>query len=77
MNIEKIQSVWPTIKAKMVHGEHGEMIVLTGKGSKVAANYIARENYLNGLTNTKWRDVRYGLGYAVPLYDNPMDKMGI
>lgn len=77
MDIKKIESIWPNIKVKIVNGEHGAMFVLTGKGSKVVANYIARENYLNGYVDTNWRDVRYGLGYAVPLYNNPMDKLGV
>lgn len=75
MDIEKIQSVWPNIKIKIVNGEHGAMFVLTGKGSKVVANYIARENYLNGYVDTNWRDVRYGSGYAIPLYNNPMNDI--
>ena len=75
MNIETISKVWPSIKVKVVHNEYGSLIVLTGKNSKVVANHLARENYLNGFVNTRWRDVRHGLGYAVPLYDNPMDSI--
>ena len=73
MNIETISKIWPNIKAKVVHNQYGSLIVLTGKGCKVVANHLARENYLNGFTNTRWHDVRYGLGYAVPLYNNPLD----
>jgi hypothetical protein len=75
MDIETISKVWPGIKAKVVHNEYGSLIVLTGKNSKVIANHLARENYLNGFTNTRWRDVRHGLGYAVPLYNNPLDNI--
>ena len=75
MNIETISKIWPSIKAKVVHNQYGSLIVLTGKNSKVVANHLARENYLNGVVNTRWRDVRHGLGYAVPLYDNPMDSI--
>lgn len=75
MNIETISKVWPSIKVKVVHNEYGSLIVLTGKDCKVVANHLARENYLNGFVNTRWRDVRHGLGYAVPLYDNPMDSI--
>ena len=75
MNIETINKVWPNIKVKVVHNEYGSLIVLTGKNSKVVANHLARENYLNGFVNTRWRDVRHGLGYAVPLYDNPLDSI--
>lgn len=75
MQLETISKVWPSIKAKIVHNQYGSMIVLTGKGSKVVANHLARENYLNGFVDTRWRDVRYGLGYAIPLYDNPLDSM--
>jgi hypothetical protein len=75
MDIKTIETIWPSIKAKVVRNEYGSMIVLTGKGSKVVANHLARENYLNGFTNTHWRNVQYGLGYAIPLYDNPLDSM--
>ena len=75
MDIETISKVWPSIKARIVHNQYGSLIVLTGKNSKVIANHLARENYLNGFTNTRWYDVRYGLGYAIPLYDNPMDSI--
>ena len=75
MDIERISKVWPSIKARIVHNQYGSLIVLTGKNSKVIANHLARENYLNGFTNTRWRDVRYGLGYAVPLYNNPLDSI--
>jgi hypothetical protein len=72
MDIQSIERVWPSIKAKVVAGQFGTIIVLTGKGSKVVANHLARENYLNGDTDTEWRDVRHGLGFAIPLYNNPM-----
>ena len=75
MDIETISKIWPSIKARIVHNQYGSLIVLTGKNSKVIANHLARENYLNGFTNTRWRDVRYGLGYAVPLYNNPLDSI--
>jgi hypothetical protein len=75
MDIERISKVWPGIKAKVVHNEYGSLVALTGKNCKVVANHLARENYLNGFTNTRWRDVRYGLGYAVPLYNNPLDSI--
>ena len=74
-NIETIERIWPTIKVKVIQGEHGTMLVLTGKGSKVVANHLARENYLNGYVDTRWRDVRHGLGYAIPLYNNPMNNI--
>jgi hypothetical protein len=73
MNIETIERVWPTIKAKPVSNQYGTLIVLTGKGCKTVANHLARENYLNGDTDTLWKDVRHGLGFAVPLYNNPMN----
>ena len=73
MELPQIEQVWPTIKAKAVTNKFGMLIVLTGKNSKVVANHLARENYLNGYTDTLWKDVRYGLGYAVPLYNNPMN----
>lgn len=75
MDIETIERVWPTIKAKPVTTEFGTIIVLTGKNCKVVANHLARENYLNGFTDTLWRDIRHGLGYAVPLYNNPLNTL--
>ena len=72
MNIETLERVWPTIKAKPVSNQYGTLIVLTGKNCKAVANHLARENYLNGDTDTLWKDVRHGLGYAIPLYNNPM-----
>ena len=75
MDIETIERVWPTIKAKPVTTEFGTIIVLTGKNCKVVANHLARENYLNGFTDTLWRDIRYGLGYAIPLYNNPLNTL--
>jgi hypothetical protein len=73
MDIETIARVWPTIKAKPVSNQYGTLIVLTGKGCKAVANHLAHENYLNGFVDTHWRDVRHGLGFAVPLYNNPMN----
>jgi hypothetical protein len=72
MNIETLERIWPSIKASTKQNQFGTLIVLTGKNSKAVANHLARENYLNGDTDTLWRDVRYGLGYAIPLYNNPM-----
>jgi hypothetical protein len=75
MELSRIEQIWPTIKAKVATNEFGTLIVLTGKNSKVVANHLARENYLNGDVDTYWIDVRYGLGYAVPLYNNPMNSI--
>ena len=75
MQIETINKIWPNITAKVAHNDFGTLIVLTGKGAKVVANHLAKENYLNGDTDTLWRDVRHGLGYAVPLYDNPLNVL--
>ena len=72
MDLQTIERVWPSIKAKATSNEFGTIIVLTGKGAKVVANHLARENYLNGYVDTRWQDVRHGLGYAIPLYSNPM-----
>lgn len=73
MNVETIEKIWPGIKGKITTNQFGTVVVLTGKGCKGVANHLAKENYLNGDTDTIWRDVRYGLGYAVPLYNNPMN----
>lgn len=75
MNVERIKTVWPSIGVREVQSEHGTILVLTGKNSKAIANTIARENYMDGIVDTLWRDVRYGVGYAVPMYDNPMNAI--
>lgn len=75
MELETIAKVWPDIKARVVTNEFGTMIVLTGKNCRVVANHLARENYLNGSVDTRWQDIRHGIGYAVPLYDNPLNKI--
>jgi hypothetical protein len=72
MNLQTIERIWPSIKAKAAKTQYGTLIVLTGKGAKNVANHLAHENYLNGFVDTRWQDVRHGLGYAIPLYNNPM-----
>jgi len=72
MDTKTIEVIWPNVKTKIAHNQYGTIIVLTGKGCKAVANHLANENYLNGVVDTRWRDVRYGLGYAIPLYNNPM-----
>ena len=72
MDLQSIERVWPTIKARAISNQYGTLIVLTGKNSKVVANHLARENYLNGYVDTRWQDVRHGVGFAIPLYNNPM-----
>jgi len=59
---------FPNNNAKVINNEFGSLIVVTGKGAKYIANYFARENYYDGTVATLWRDVRHGLGYAIPLY---------
>ena len=75
MDIKSIELTFPELTAKAVGNEFGTIIVLTGKGSKVVANHLAKENYLNGFVDTQWRDVRHGFGYAIPLYNNPIGAM--
>jgi hypothetical protein len=75
MQVERIKQVWPNLSVETITNEFGTAIKLSGKGAKVAANYIARENYYDGIVDTLWRDVRHGLGYAVPLYDNPLNSI--
>lgn len=72
MQLETIPTIWPAIKADVIQTQYGPAVRLTGKGAKDVANQLARENYLNGTVDTKWQDIRHGLGYLVPLYDNPM-----
>ena len=75
MQLETISKIWPEVTPKIVQNQYGTLIVLTGKGAKNVANHLAKENYLNGDTDTLWRDVRHGLGFAVPLYNNPLTSI--
>jgi len=75
MQVERIKQVWPNLSVETISTEFGEAIKLSGKGAKVVANYIARENYYDGIVDTLWRDVRHGLGYTVPLYNNPLNLL--
>jgi hypothetical protein len=72
MDLQSIERVWPNIKARATSTQYGTLIVLTGKNCKAVANHLAHENYLNGFVDTRWRDVWHGLGFAIPLYNNPM-----
>lgn len=75
MQVEAIPLNWPDIKAKVIRTQYGPAVHLTGKGAKDVANQLARENYRNGWCDTKWQDVRHGIGYLIPLYNNPMTSI--
>lgn len=75
MDIKQISKVWPGVEAAVIYTQHGTAVKLTGTGAKSVANHLAHENYLNGDTDTRWRDVRHGLGYLVPLYNNPISAI--
>ncbi len=75
MQVEAIPQIWPSLKVEQISTQYGPAVRLTGKGAKVVANTLARENYLNGHCDTDWRDVRHGIGYLIPLYNNPMNSI--
>lgn len=62
----------PGLTAIPVTTQHGQAVRFTGKGAREMANRLAAENYRDGRCDTKWHDVRHGLGYLVPLYSNPL-----
>ena len=72
MQINQIAVVYPALKVEQIKTQHGVAVRLTGKDAREVANTLARENHSNGWCDTKWQDVRHGLGYLVPLYNNPM-----
>lgn len=72
---EHIAVMYPCMAVSIIVTPFGEAVKLVGKGARVVATCWCRERYYDGYVNTHWRDVRHGLGYLVPCYDNPMDMM--
>lgn len=73
--IEQIERTFPELEVSEIQTQYGRAILIKGRGAKVVANLYARENYYDGNVDTIWRNVRHGIGYLVPMYNNPMNDI--
>ena len=75
----RIVRVAPYARVSVVATEYGDAVKVEGKGAKKIAAHFARERFLDGDTNTNWARVnpRHGLGYIVPMYENPIASMAL
>ena len=71
----RIKQLRPAQHAQIIETKYGKAVKVTGKGAKDTVGYFTRENYYGGVVNTNWKAVRHGLGYLIPLYENPLDSM--
>ena len=67
----------PNVTVTIIEGDHGKALKIQGKGSKIVAWYWNSERYLDGYVDTDWSKVapRHGLGYLIPLYENPLNSI--
>jgi hypothetical protein len=70
--ITRISKIRPENRITVLNLEYGQAVKIEGEGAKSLANYFCTELYLDGDLATKWRDVRHGLGYVIPLYESPI-----
>jgi hypothetical protein len=70
--LSRIAKIRPENRVTVLNLQYGPAIKIEGEGSKALANYFCKELYVDGELDTKWRDVRHGLGYVIPLYEAPM-----
>jgi hypothetical protein len=73
--INRIPTVFPNQRVSVITTQYGNAVKVEGKGARATANYFTRERWFFGSTDTNWRDVRHGLGYLIPLYENPVDAI--
>ena len=75
----RVARVAPYARVSIIATEYGEAVKVEGKGAKKIAAYFARERYLDGDTNTNWARVnpRHGLGYIIPMYENPITSLAL
>ena len=71
----RIMQVSPSKSATVIKTEYGEAVKVTGTGAKVTAEYYNRERYLDGFVDTQWKTVRHGIGYLIPFYENPLNRI--
>lgn len=76
---DQIKRIAPYVRVSVVATEYGDAVKVEGKGAKNIAAYFARERYLDGDTDTNWARVnpRHGLGYIIPMYDNPITSVAL
>ena len=72
--LSELELKFPANQFSVVENKFGSVITVRGKNARAVANVWCSENFLRGSINTPWRDVRHGIGYAIPLYDNPLDR---
>jgi hypothetical protein len=70
--VTRIGQISPKNRATILNLEFGQAVKIEGKGAKILANHFGKELYYEGILATKWKDVRHGLGYVIPLYEAPM-----
>ena len=70
--VNRVGQISPKNRAIVLNLEYGQAVKIEGAGAKALANHFGKELYYEGILATKWRDVRHGLGYVVPLYEAPM-----
>ena len=73
--IARIPQIRPNQRASIVETQFGQAVKVEGDGAKATAQYFTHDRYLNGDTDTDWGTVRHGLGYLIPLYENPIDAL--
>ena len=76
---DQIKRVAPYVRVSVVATDYGEAVKIEGKGAKTIAAHFARERYLDGDTDTNWARVnpRHGLGYIIPMYENPITSVAL
>ena len=70
--ITRISKIRPENRVTVLNLQYGQAVKIEGEGAKSLANYFCTELYLDGDLATKWKDVRHGLGYVIPLYESPI-----
>ncbi len=76
---DQIKRIAPYVRVSVVATEYGDAVKVEGKGAKTLVAYFARERFYNGETNTNWAGVmpRHGLGYIIPMYENPIASLAL
>ena len=75
----RVSDIAPYVRVSIIATEYGEAVKVEGKGAKKIAAHFARELYLDGDLDTNWARVnpRHGLGYIIPMYENPITSMAL
>jgi hypothetical protein len=70
-----IKGSYPLMNVSIIQTAYGEAVKVQGKNAKIVATHYNRERWLDGFNDTPWHKVqpRHGLGYIIPLYDNPLN----